>query len=69
MERERYATIDDVMEFLNVKRSTVYKWTHEQFIPHYKVKGLIRFKLSEVENWMKRRKIRGRDTRIPEIYL
>ena len=69
MERERYVNIQDVAEFLNVKRSTVYKWIQEGFIPHYKLKGAIRFKLSEIENWMKRRRVKGRETYRLEINL
>ena len=69
MERERYVTIGEVMELLSISRSTIYQWTSEQFIPHYKIKGHLRFKLSEIENWMKRRKVRGRDTYKIEIDL
>lgn len=67
MEKERFIPINEVAEYLTVKTSTIYKWTHEEFIPHYKVKGIIRFKLSEIDNWVKRRKVNGREQRRVEV--
>ncbi len=62
MEREKYRTIKEVSEFLTISPSTIYQWTSMEFIPHYKVKGNLRFKISEIENWMQRRKVRGRES-------
>lgn len=66
---ERYVTVEQVAEHLSVSRSTVYQWVNAGFVPHYKVRTVVRFKLSEVENWMKRRKIKGREKYRLEIDL
>jgi excisionase family DNA binding protein len=57
---EKLLTINDICEYLQVKRSNVYEWTHIEYIPHYKFPKGIRFKESEIQRWIKQRKIRGR---------
>ena len=58
---EKLLTIKDVCDLLQVSRSTVYEWTHIKFIPHYKFPNAVRFKKSEIEQWLKRKKEQGRD--------
>jgi len=41
--------------------STIYDWTHADYIPHYKFPKGLRFKPSEVERWLRRRQKRGRE--------
>jgi len=57
---EKYITIKEVATYLQVSPKTVCHWTHTKFIPHYRLPKGLRFRLSEVENWMKRRKVIGR---------
>lgn len=59
---ERLINIKAVSDYLGVSPKTVYYWTHIGFIPHYKFPKGIRFRLSEVENWVKRRRQKGRET-------
>ena len=59
---EKFIGIKEVADYLAVSPKTVYYWTHIQFIPHYRLPKAIRFKLSEVDNWLHRRKRRGRET-------
>jgi len=42
--------------------STVYLWTHTEFIPHYKVGKCIRFAEKEIEEWLEKRRHEGRAT-------
>lgn len=58
---ERLVPIKAVAEYLTVSPKTVYHWVHIGFIPHYRLPKAVRFKLSEVENWIKRRKKKGRE--------
>ena len=58
---EKLLKVEEVCDLLQVSRSTVYEWTHTGFIPHYKFPKGIRFRLSEVENWVKRRRYKGRE--------
>jgi len=57
---KKFLTVEEVGELLQVSRSTIYEWTHSGFIPHYKFPKNVRFKAIEVEEWLKRRKRRGR---------
>jgi excisionase family DNA binding protein len=62
---ERYVNLKEIAEFLAVSPNTVYYWISIDFIPHYRLPKGVRFKTSEIERWMSRRKKIGRDqTRI-----
>jgi excisionase family DNA binding protein len=54
--REGFIDVDELAMFLKVKKRTAYHFVATQNIPHYRVGRLIRFKLSEIENWMKTNK-------------
>lgn len=56
MGTSRFISIDELSVFLGVKRRTAYHLVQTRGIPHYKVGRLIRFKLSEIEEWMKTKK-------------
>ena len=43
-----------------MKLSTIYKWTHYEFIPHIKVGRFLRFRESDVEKWLEKRSCKGR---------
>jgi len=57
---EKLLTIQQLSELIQVSRSTLYEWTHISFIPHYKFPSGVRFRESEVERWLKRRRTEGR---------
>ena len=59
---EKLLTIEQLSEIIQVSKSTIYHWTHTEFIPHYKFPKGLRFKVSEVENWIKRKQCKGRDS-------
>ena len=59
---EKLVPITAVAEYLTVSPKTVYNWVHIGFIPHYRLPKAVRFKLSEVENWINRRKRKGRES-------
>lgn len=46
--------INDLSAFLNVKKSTIYDWTHRDVIPYVKLGSLLRFKFDEIESWLKK---------------
>lgn len=57
---ERYLTINEIAEFLSVKTDTIRKWilngkvpSKASPIPYTRIGGSIRFKISEIENWIK----------------
>ena len=49
---EKLININDLSELIGAKRQTIYRWTHENFIPFLKVGGSIRFRPSEIEIWL-----------------
>jgi len=57
---ERFIKVNDISTLLSVSPKTVYYWVHSEYIPHYRLSKGIRFKASEIETWMKRRKRKGR---------
>jgi excisionase family DNA binding protein len=51
-----FLSIDELSEYLSVKRSTLYAHVESGELPHYRVGRLIRFKRSEVDRWMESRR-------------
>ncbi len=62
---EELLTVDQMAELLQVKKSTLYSWTHQGWIPHVKVGRLVRFRREAVEAWLKTREVNGRTSRVP----
>lgn len=50
-------TIKEVSGFLKVKESTLYSWVNSGSIPSYKLNGLLRFDMEEIEEWISRSRI------------
>ena len=59
---EKFLTPKQLSELLQVGLSTVYLWTHTEFIPHFKLGRCVRFVESDVLEWLKQRKSIGRRT-------
>ena len=52
-QKENYVTIKEVQEYLGVRRETILQWIAKRNMPAYKVGRLWKFKISEVDAWMK----------------
>ena len=52
---EKFLGVDDLCRILQLKKSYVYLLTHEKKIPHYKINGHLRFRISDIEEWLKNR--------------
>jgi excisionase family DNA binding protein len=65
--RKELMTVAQVAEWLNVKESTIRKWTHYGFIPHVKLGRCVRFMESEIEKWLQERSEKGRSSMTPDI--
>lgn len=50
---DRLLTVQQVAELLQVKLSTIYKWTHEGSIPHLKLGRLVRFREDDILEWLR----------------
>ena len=54
-------SVDDLSEYLNIKKSTVYSLLENGELPHYKIGRLIRCKRSDVDAWMESHRIESID--------
>lgn len=50
---EQWVSVEQVALHLNVKALTIYKWLERKQMPAHKVGRLWRFKISEIDEWVK----------------
>jgi excisionase family DNA binding protein len=50
---EKWRSIEEVSEYLGVKRDTLYKMISRKKLPAHKVGKLWKFKLTEVDRWVR----------------
>jgi excisionase family DNA binding protein len=55
---ERLLNIKELSQLLSVKEATIYTWIHQELIPYYKLNGLVRFRESEINEWLKKKQKR-----------
>ena len=53
MQVEKWVTLKDVQAYLGVGRETILQWISKRNMPAYKVGRLWKFKLSEVDDWIR----------------
>jgi len=53
---ERWYSVEEVAQYLGIKRDTLYKWIQRKDIPAHKIGKLWKFKLKEVDEWVKMKK-------------
>jgi excisionase family DNA binding protein len=49
---ETYLTIEELAHYLKVAEQSIRRWVLNREIPFCKIKKVIRFRLSEIENWV-----------------
>jgi excisionase family DNA binding protein len=50
---EKWSTLKEVQAYLGVGRETILQWIAKRNMPAYKVGRLWKFKLSEVDDWIR----------------
>jgi len=50
---ERWVSVGDVATHLGVNKDSVYRWIEKKGLPAHRVGRLFRFKLSEVDVWVR----------------
>ena len=50
---EKWSTLKEVQEYLGVGRETILQWIAKRSMPAYKVGKFWKFKLSEVDEWIR----------------
>lgn len=51
--KERWVDIDEVASHLGVTKDSIYRWVEKKGFPAHHVGRLFRFKLSEVDEWVR----------------
>jgi len=51
---EKWSSVEEVAEHLGIKKDTLYKWIKRKDLPAHKVGRLWKFKLSEIDAWVKK---------------
>lgn len=51
---DRYYSRKELCEYLGISRDTMLTWIHEKGLPAYKIGRAWRFKLSEIDEWVKK---------------
>jgi len=50
-------TIDELCALLKLEPQTIYQLTYRGKIPHYKIANRLRFRLSEILEWIEKHKV------------
>ena len=50
---ERWVGVEDVASHLGVNKDSIYRWIERMGLPAHRVGRLFRFKLSEVDAWVR----------------
>jgi len=50
---DRWLSVDEIAEYLGIKRDTVYKWIDRKHMPAHKLGSLWKFKKEEIDDWVR----------------
>jgi excisionase family DNA binding protein len=50
---DRWLSVDEIREYLGVKRDTIYGWISKNKMPAHKIGRLWKFKKDEVDEWLR----------------
>lgn len=50
---EKWSSMTTITEYLDVSRETILKWINNRNMPAHKVGRLWKFKISEVDEWIR----------------
>ena len=50
---ERWVGVEEVATHLGVNKESIYRWIEKKKLPAHRVGRLFRFKLSEVDTWVR----------------
>ena len=53
MLENRWLSVDEIAEYLGIRRDTVYKWIVRKGMPAHKVGRLWKFKAEEIDAWIR----------------
>lgn len=50
--QKKYVSVIYLTKYLEMSKSKIYKMTHDNEIPFYRIKGSIRFNLDDIDQWI-----------------
>ena len=50
---DRWLSVDEIGDYLGIKRDTVYKWISEKGMPAHKIGRLWKFKKDDIDIWVR----------------
>ena len=53
MTEERWVDVDAVAKHIGVRKESIYRWIDKKGFPAHRAGRLLRFKLSEVDEWVR----------------
>ena len=54
-DQEVWVDADQVATYLGVQKTSIYRWVEKDDLPAHRIGRLLRFKLSEVDEWVRSR--------------
>ena len=51
---EKWSSLEEIAEHLGVSKDTIYRWISTKQMPAHKVGKLWKFKISEIDDWVKK---------------
>lgn len=57
-EEDKLLTVQEMCSLLKVPKTYIYSLTHSKKIPHMKLGGLLRFRKSAIDEWLRSREVR-----------
>jgi len=55
--KDKWFNIEDIAEYLSITQDTARTWVRDGMLPAYKVGKRYKFKLSEIDEWVRSGKI------------
>lgn len=53
VENDKWVNVNDIADYLSVSTDTIRSWIRQERIPCYKLGKMYKFKLSEIDNWVR----------------
>ena len=63
----RLMDIDDLANYLKLKKQTIYNWLNQGKLAGIKIGGVWRFERKEIDAWLRSRKIAMHNQPMPQI--
>jgi len=54
---KQFLNIKETALYLGIKGSTIYSWVHTKQIPYYKIGRLVKFRVEEIDQWIREKRV------------